>query len=111
MGEALVPDEYDEGSSTFSTILSFEPFYKMIMMSFFVDYDDKMLEETYNIVVIRSLVLLLMYIVPIVALNALIALISDVFEHILEEKKAVLTRLKAECILEMFCMMSEKERR
>merc|ERR1712218_418992 len=45
------------------------------------------------------------------ALNALIALISDVFEHILEEKKAVLTRLKAECILEMFCMMREKERR
>ena len=103
-------DEYHEGSNIFSTITSFEPFYKMIMMSFFVDYDDKMLEETYSVVFAKCLFLVLMYLVPIVALNALIALISDVFEHILEEKKAVLTRVKAECILELFCLMSNGDR-
>ena len=50
-------------------------------------------------------------IVPIVALNTLIVLISGIFDHILEEKKVVLTRVKAECILDVFCLMSKGNRK
>ena len=46
--------------------------------------------------------------VTIVALNALISLIADIFDRILEEKSAVLIRIKAECIVGLYCFMPEK---
>merc|ERR1712038_1898209 len=48
--------------------------------------------------------------VTIVALNALIAYSGDIFDRILEERTAVLIRIKAECILELYCLMPRSMR-
>merc|ERR1712038_1840632 len=48
--------------------------------------------------------------VTIVALNALIAYSGDIFDRILEERTAVLIRIKAECILELYCLMPQRMR-
>merc|ERR1712038_1934810 len=49
--------------------------------------------------------------VTIVALNALIAYSGDIFDRILEERTAVLIRIKAECILELYCLMPQSMRK
>merc|ERR1712024_44395 len=45
------------------------------------------------------------------ALNALIAYSGDIFDRILEERTAVLIRIKAECILELYCLMPRSMRK
>eukprot|EP00558_Chaetoceros_sp_UNC1202_P002249 CAMPEP_0197259122 /NCGR_PEP_ID=MMETSP1429-20130617/83358_1 /TAXON_ID=49237 /ORGANISM="Chaetoceros sp., Strain UNC1202" /LENGTH=150 /DNA_ID=CAMNT_0042723323 /DNA_START=351 /DNA_END=803 /DNA_ORIENTATION=- len=46
----------------------------------------------------------------IISLNALISFIGDAFERVLVDKNAVLTRERAQIILDIYCQLSEEER-
>merc|ERR1712073_30304 len=76
------------------------------------NYDDKFLEETDDHDNLsRILMIVLIVFIMIVSLNSLISFIGDIFDRILEEKKAVLTRIKAECILDLYCLKSGEARK
>jgi len=83
---------------------------KIFFAGFFADIDEVLLEETYSRPLALSLTLFLLFNIAIVSLNALIAFISDIFDMMLDDRIAVLTRVKAECMMEMYCLMDEHRR-
>jgi hypothetical protein len=99
----------DTSTNAFGNVIS--AFDTMIYAGLFGDYDESILGETYSYTISRLLLLFLLYTVPVVSLNAMIAFISDIFERILAEKEAVLTRIKAETMLQLFCTMSDSRRK
>ena len=58
-----------------------------------------------------ALFILLLLIVLIVGLNALIAFISEKFEIVLDMRNAVLMKVKAKVILDMYCMLTTRSRK
>ena len=86
------------------------PSVSLIFAVFYGDFDRKTLEETFSKGFSTILFWFLIYIIVVVSLNALIAFSGDIFERILADKKAVLTRIKAECIIDLYCIMLSKKR-
>jgi len=74
----------------------------IFFMSLFADFDSDILFELVSRPLSMILVCALLLIVSIVALNALISLIGDIFDRILEDQFAVVIRIKAETILELY---------
>eukprot|EP00555_Chaetoceros_dichaeta_P001322 CAMPEP_0198278180 /NCGR_PEP_ID=MMETSP1447-20131203/66243_1 /TAXON_ID=420782 /ORGANISM="Chaetoceros dichaeta, Strain CCMP1751" /LENGTH=1231 /DNA_ID=CAMNT_0043973249 /DNA_START=148 /DNA_END=3843 /DNA_ORIENTATION=+ len=77
----------------------------------FGDFDRDVLEETYQEVSAKILLAVLLVITSVISLNALIAFMGNTFARVLCQKTAVLTRTKAQIILEMYCQMSTKKRK
>ena len=53
----------------------------------------------------------LVLLVSIVLLNVMIAFIMETYKKILDDKNAVLICMKASCMMEMYCLMSEDYQR
>ena len=75
----------------------------------YFDLDD--LDETYSATTALMLMTVMLLIVSVISLNALISFIDDAFQKVLAEQKEVLTKEKANLILEMYCAFSEKKRK
>ncbi len=101
-------DDYDDESRKFiSPAISL----KLIFLTgFFASFDDEIFDETYSPIFSWVLIIALLLFVAIVSLNALIALVGDIFDRISGERKAVLTRVKAEHILMLYCVMLPNRR-
>ena len=104
-----IADEYEDGTSVFD---SFDTALETVFFaSLFADFNRMVLWETSSRVLSWFLMATLIVFVTIVALNALIAYSGDIFDRLLEERSAVLIRIKAECIVMSYCLMPKMMRK
>jgi len=77
----------------------------------FADFDIDSMEETYSTEFAKILLAAMLTIMSLISMNALIAFMGNTFGRVLGEKTAVLTRIKALFILELYCHMGARERK
>jgi len=85
-------------------------FLTTIMAGMFATFELEDLEDSYLYLLSLVLMLFMLLFVMIVALNALIAFISERFEVILNERTAALMLEKAEIIVDIYCLFTDKYR-
>ena len=85
-------------------------FHTTIMAGMFATFDLEDLRDSYSYILSLILMLMMLLLVLIIALNAFIAFISEKFEEILIERNAAFYLERAEIIVEIYCLLSDKYR-
>ena len=81
----------------------------MLFAAIFGDFNTGAFEETLNPILAIIIFFALIFFTTIICLNALIAFISDIFERILADRQAVLTCIKARCIVQLYPLLGTKK--